>query len=133
MSVLVACRGLHAASHNIESVPVSGLSTSSSYEEALAYWGVQTPEEWVAVPTWDAVLWDDLLRDALEGQEGLLRFQEALRLLAESSDEAAIWYAGFPDEIPITSDPDKFAKMAAAQVAAGDLEPAARIIREPPG
>ena len=132
MSVLVACRGLHMASHAIESVPVSGMRPSASYEEALTYWAIENLDEWVAVPTWEARLWDDLLRDALQDHEGLLRFKEALRLLAASSDEAAIWYAGFPDEIPVTNDHDEFAEMVAAQVAAGDLEPAARMIRGTP-
>jgi len=132
MSVLVACRGLRAAPHQVESVPVSGMSPSTSYQEALAYWGVENPEEWVAVPTWDAVLWDDLLRDALASREGLLRLKEALALLAASSDEAAIWYAGFPDEVPVASDPDEFARLVGAQVVAEDLEPAARMIRRKP-
>ena len=126
MSVLVTCRGLDP-SQEIESVPIREMRPATSYEEALDYWGVSDPGEWVALPAWRNRLWDDLLRDALDGGEHLVH---ALRLLAGKCDEVAIWYAGFPDEIPVTTDPNEFVEAIAAQVETGELEPAARLIRK---
>ena len=131
MSVLVACRGLNlgAVSTAVGSVQISDMRLRTSYDEALDCWAVDEPDAWVAVLTWNNRLWDDFLNDALDGGEHLLRFKSALALLAASCDEVAIWYAGFPDEIPIADGPEEFAEAVAAQVATGELEPAVRMIR----
>lgn len=74
-------------------------------------------------------MWDDLINDSIEEATHVHALLAAFDQITSTSDEVALWYAGFPDEIPIFSGrPSEFGRMIAAQLAAGELEPAVRMI-----
>lgn len=115
-----------------ESLPVSELSSSSSYREALEYWGEDDILRWVAVTDCHGRSWDDLINWAIEEAEGVRLLKNSLVLLAQSCNGMAIWYAGFPDDIPLAEGPDEFVDLVISQLLKGEVEPAARMITPRP-
>jgi hypothetical protein len=53
---------------------------------------------------------------------------QVLGSLARGCDEVAIWYAGFPDDVPTATSPEEFDAIVNAQLVAGELEPAVRLV-----
>lgn len=128
MSILVVHRCAAPTTDQVQSVLLSALGKRTQYLEALDSWGVER-DDWRAVTECHAQTWDALLRSALQSASGLQRLRKALLHLAEGSREVAMWYAGFPDEVPVVNTPLEFANLIVAQVLDGDLEPAARMTR----
>lgn len=127
MSVLVVCRGLQSTLSDIEVEPVAELPRASAYQEALQFWGRSGKDNWVAVLSWQGVSWGDLVNEALLSSRGCERIVSALGDIARASQEVAVWYAGFPDDVPVARDVAEFERILAIQIRSGDLEPAARI------
>ena len=133
MSVLVACRGLaHETASEVDHHPITTLTRSVSYLEALAYWQVQDPSKWEAITSLHGRPWGDLVNEAISDPLACKTLAEALGTLGRSCDELAIWYAGFPDEIPNVATPGEFERVLEEQLVAGNLEPAVRMIRLSP-
>ena len=128
MSVLVARRGAESAeiASVFQCVPIDRLHLRASYEEALAAWGAARSESWSAVLGWRSRPWGDLVNDSRADASARASLVRVLGELARASDELAIWYAGFPEDVPAVSSPEEFEAVVSEQLAAGELEPAAR-------
>lgn len=130
MSVLVACRGLaRRAASEFDRRPIATLSRAKSYLEALALWQVPDLLAWEAITTCLGRSWGDLVNDATADLEARKTLVEALSTIARSCDELALWYAGFPDDVPCVATPSEFERVVEEQLATGDLEPAVRMVR----
>ncbi len=129
MSVLVACRGLNTSfAADVEHVPIPRLHLRASYDEALAAWGAARLESWSAVLGWRGRSWGDLVNDAVADPSARALLVQVLGSLARGCDEVAIWYAGFPDDVPTATSPEEFDAIVNAQLVAGELEPAVRLV-----
>jgi hypothetical protein len=132
VSVLVACRGLDSSiANDLEHVPIPRLHLRAPYDEALAAWGAARPETWSAVMGWRGRSWGDLVNDAVADASARALLVQVLGSLARGCVEVAIWYAGFPDEVPTATSPGDFDAIVNAQLAVGELEPAARLLANP--
>jgi hypothetical protein len=127
MSVLVVAKNLGPAP-TVERVPVAELHRPLSYTEALAFWGASSISSWAAVVTWNNQDWDDLVNEAANDDRSRSVLVEALVNLAENSEELAIWYAGFPDDVPVVHSPGEFGRVLDEQLSSGELEPSVRLI-----
>ncbi len=131
MSTLVLRNGLNKGwAPRFEVEPLAEVTIAGCYDGALEHWGHTAPYGWSALTSLDGRHWDDHIDDCLTGSpQTLVDFANALRELAGHCREMAIWYAGFPDELQVVDSPEAFAAIVAEQLAAGDNEPAVRMVR----
>lgn len=130
MSVLVTCRGLRCAPDpDLVRCPVVSLRLPADYLSALATWGISDVDSYEALVAFRARTWCDHVADAIADPARRASLVHSLGELALSCDELAIWYAGFPDEIPIVNSPTGFESLIDAQLAAGEWEPSGRCVR----
>lgn len=127
MSVLVACQDFQAADEGVVAIPVASLTRAEAYSAALGHWGLRDLDRWVALVEWRGRSWDDWVNEAAWDAEVRNELVAALGWLADHSQGIAIWYAGFPDDVPVALNTGEFRRLVDQQLAEHDLEPAARL------
>ena len=101
-----------------------------SYRDAARYWG-WSESKLVAVELEGERCWDDLVDAGVADRERLTELAQPLEALASTALEMAMWWAGFPDEVPVVETPHQFVREVLRQVEAGAFEPACRLRRRP--
>lgn len=129
MSVLVTCQRFRPAGEDVETTSVASLARPDAYLAAFERWGIGDVDNWVALPQWRGRSWDDWVNEAAWETETRRELVDALGWLADHSDGIAIWYAGFPDDVPLAADAAESCRLVYQQLAAHDLEPAARLTK----
>ncbi|MFN3197642.1 MAG: hypothetical protein ACE366_04330 [Bradymonadia bacterium] len=131
MSILVACKGLQQGADSLEMASIAEVECSGSHFEAIKHWGHHSIDGWQAFAACAGVVWDDYVRNYLktEDEKELELMLAGLLHICQHADEAAIWYAGFPDDIDVVTCPVEFCTRVKLAVLAGDEEPACRYQR----
>lgn len=132
MSIMVMCRNLVELSDFEASVSaLADLRKSASFIEAINYWGGEPDACWTAITSLKGRSWDGLVRRYVqsESEHHLDPIIRALRRLADKSDEIAIWYSGFPDEIEVFRTSELFCQDVTRQLRDGSDEPSCRMKR----
>lgn len=122
MSILVCLRlGDGASPVSPEDVKLTGVQHKDAVS-ALAAWGLSNElVQWrEAFPDAFANSWESALLEERNRGRGV----NALMRMARQGTGLAIWYAGFPDDVPRVSTPEEFVAEVESQLASGEDEPA---------
>lgn len=108
--------------------PVSSIPLNSAYYDALDCWGCRAAEYWLALEQLNGLTLDDCIHESIEDEAAREMFCGVLLRLVSQCDEAALWYAGFFEDIPRVANPADFVSVVRAALTAGELEPSVRLV-----
>ncbi len=129
MSTLFCCQphDPHVGSR-LGLTPLGAVRLNQAYLQALEGWGVPPRGCFVLERLGDQTL-DDRIMEALDDELAQERLCAELLVIVRECSVAALWYAGFWDELPVLGSPEAFVHTIRLSLLRRDLEPAARLVR----
>lgn len=129
MSTLFCCQpnDPHVGSR-LGLTPLGAVRLNQSYLQALERWGVPPRGCFVLERLGDQTL-DDRIMEALDDELACQRLCADLLVIVRECSVAALWYAGFCDDLPVLGSPEELIDTIRLSLARQDLEPSARMMR----
>jgi hypothetical protein len=108
--------------------PLASVKLNVSYINALRSWGLDPHHCFVLEHLGDQLL-DDMISEAIDEAATREIFCSSLLAIVRECSVAAVWYAGFHDDLPVVSSPDDFVDSIRACLVRRDFEPSVRMVR----
>jgi hypothetical protein len=108
--------------------PVESISLNSQYYYALDCWGWNSSAPWLALEELNGLALDDCIEQSIQNEEFREMFCGMLLRLVAQCREAAMWYAGFPEDIATVGSADEFVRAIRNALAEGEIEPSVRMV-----